>query len=450
VAANRSPLENPQRADEDDMVTTVEQVAGGGDTMARLNPPSGTLDGSARGNGLTAMALIRFADCELDVAAHEVRRDGRPCPVEPQVFDLLVYLARNPGRLVSKDELIAEVWGGRIVSDAALSSRIKSARRAIGDDGEQQRFIRTVHGRGFRFVGTFLAGPVGAEPSKILRQEIQFCHAADGVRIAYSRIGQGPTLVKTGNWLTHLEYDLESPIWRHLWRDLARERTLVRYDARGNGLSDWNVDELSFDAFVSDLESVVDASGVDRFDLFGISQGCAISVAYSARHPDRVRRLVLYGGYAVGCAKRNRTEQERHDAMLTLVRLGWGQENPASRQLFTSQFLPGGTKEQEAWFNNLQRVTVSPYNAARYVAAVGAFDVSDLVSQVRTPTLVMHARDDGRVPFDAGRELAAGIPGARFVPLQSRNHLILEEEPAYARFLAEMRAFLDSPADGSA
>lgn len=395
---------------------------------------------------MAEMPLIRFADCELDPAAHEVRRGGEPCPVEPQVFDLLVHLARNPCRLVSKDELIAEVWGGRIVSDAALSSRIKSARRVIGDDGEQQRLIRTVHGRGFRFVAALEPDPAGAAPAAMPRHDIQFCRAADGVRIAYSKMGQGPTLVRTGNWMTHLEYDLESPIWRHLWRDLAQRHSVVRYDARANGLSDWNVGALSLETSVQDLESVVDASGVDRFDLLGISQGCAVSVAYAVRHPDRVRRLILYGGFAIGRAGRSAAEQEEHAATLTLVRLGWGQENAAFRQLFTSQFLPEGSKEQENWLNNLQRVTVSPENAERYIAAVGQFNVADLLGQVRAPTLVMHARGDARVPFECGRQLAAGIPGARFVPLESRNHLILEAEPAYARFLAELRAFLDAPA----
>lgn len=390
-------------------------------------------------------SLIRFADCELDPAAHEFRRSGQPCPVEPQVFDLLVYLARNPCRLVTKDELIAEVWGGRIVSDAALSSRIKSARRAIGDDGEQQRLIRTVHGRGFRLVAAPESAPAASSPGEMPRQEIQFCRAADGLRIAYSRMGSGPVLVKTGNWMTHLEYDLQSPIWRHLWRDLAQRHSVIRYDARANGLSDWNVEELSLGTSVQDLESVVDACNVGQFDLLGVSQGCAVSVAYAVRHPDRVRRLVLYGGFALGRAFRSPAEREEHAATLTLVRLGWGQENPAFRQLFTSQFVPEGTKEQEDWLNNLQRVTVSPENAERYIAAVGYFDVTAMLGRVRAPTLVMHARGDARVPFECGRQLAAGIPGARFVLLESRNHLILEAEPAYTRFRDEMRAFLDAP-----
>jgi class 3 adenylate cyclase/pimeloyl-ACP methyl ester carboxylesterase len=279
-----------------------------------------------------------------------------------------------------------------------------------------------------------------------LTQEIRFCTAPDGVQLAYSMVGRGLPLVKTGNWMTHLEYDLESPIWRHLYRELARVRTLVRYDTRGNGLSDRIVEDLSFDAFVGDLETVIEAVSLPRFALFGISQGCALAIAYAVRHPERVSHLVLYGGYAIGRTKRARTAAERDEnaAMLTLLRLGWGQENPAFRQLFTSQFMPGATKEQADWFNELQRITVSPETAARIIETTDEMDITALLPQVTVPTLVMHARDDARVPFEAGRRMAAGIPGARFVPLQGRNHLFLETEPAFAQSLEHTRAFLAS------
>jgi class 3 adenylate cyclase/pimeloyl-ACP methyl ester carboxylesterase len=288
------------------------------------------------------------------------------------------------------------------------------------------------------------SGPDATPPDATYEQEIQFCTAPDGVQIAYSRIGRGPPLVKTGNWMTHLEFDFESPIWRHLYRELARDHTLIRYDARGNGLSDREVEHVSFAAFVHDLEAVVDAAGVERFALLGISQGCAVSIGYAIRHPERVSHLVLYGGFALGWNKRARTEAEKEQAaaMMTLMRLGWGQEDPAFRQLFTSQFIPGGTKQQADWFNELQRISTSPADAVRNFKANGDIDVTDLLAKVTVPTLVMHARDDARVPFDAGRRLAAGIPGARFVSLPSRNHLILEDEPAFGRFLQEMRTFL--------
>ncbi|HEY7362921.1 MAG TPA: alpha/beta fold hydrolase [Methylomirabilota bacterium] len=295
-------------------------------------------------------------------------------------------------------------------------------------------------------VDVFAVGPVAPRASGDLTQEIYFCRAPDGVQLAYSMIGQGPALVKTGNWMTHLEYDLESPIWRHLYRELAKAYTLIRYDARGNGLSDRTVDDISFDAFVSDLEAVVAAARVPRFALFGISQGCAVAIVYAVRHPERVSHLLLYGGFAEGRNKRARSGAERDEnaAMLTLMRLGWGKENPAFRQLFTSQFLPGGTKEQADWFNELQRVTVSPETAVRIMTAADDIDVTALLPRVSVPTLVMHARDDARVPFEAGRRMAAGIPGARFVPLQGRNHLFLESEPAFGQFFEQARAFLGS------
>jgi class 3 adenylate cyclase/pimeloyl-ACP methyl ester carboxylesterase len=276
------------------------------------------------------------------------------------------------------------------------------------------------------------------------KQEIHFCQTRDGVQLAYARMGQGYPLVKTGHWMTHLEFDFESPIWRHLYQELSREHDFVRYDARGNGLSDREVPDVTFERFVDDLEAVVDAAGVERFALLGISQGCAVSIAYAIRHPERVSHLILYGGYVVGWKKRARTEAEKAagDAMLTLMRLGWGQENPAFRQMFTSQFIPDANKEQADWFNELQRISSSAEDAARNLLANGEVEISSLLPQVKVPTLVMHCRNDARVPFESGRRLAAGIPGARFVPLEGRNHIMLEGEPALARFLDELRSFL--------
>jgi class 3 adenylate cyclase/pimeloyl-ACP methyl ester carboxylesterase len=275
-----------------------------------------------------------------------------------------------------------------------------------------------------------------------MTQEIKYCRARDGVRLAYATVGQGSPLVKTANWMNHLEYDWESPIWHHLLEGLAKNRTLVRYDARGNGLSDWDVDEVSFEAWVGDLEAVVDAVGIDRFPLFGVSQGCAISIAYATRHPEHLSHLILYGGFALGGAKRSPAEHEKRKAMGTLMRLGWGTDDPTFRQMFTSHFIPEATKEQADWFNDLQRKTTSPECAARYWEAVNNLDVRELLSQVQVPTLVMHARDDLMVPIDAGRKMAAGIPGARFIALPGRNHLFLKHEPAAARFFEEINLFL--------
>ena len=275
-----------------------------------------------------------------------------------------------------------------------------------------------------------------------MTQQIGYCRAADGVRLAYAKVGEGPPLVKTANWMNHLEYDWESPIWHQLLEGLARHHTLIRYDARGNGLSDWDVDDISLDAWVRDLESVVDAAGVQRFPLLGVSQGCAISIAYAVRHPERVSHLILYGGFAVGGLKRSPEERERRHAMATLMRLGWGMDNPAFRQMFAALFIPGGTKEQADWFNELQQKTTSPECAARYFEVVGDFDVRGLLAQVTAPTLVMHVRGDLICPVEAGRQMAAGIPGARFVVLPGQNHLFLKNEPAATRFFEELELFL--------
>jgi pimeloyl-ACP methyl ester carboxylesterase/DNA-binding SARP family transcriptional activator len=281
------------------------------------------------------------------------------------------------------------------------------------------------------------------EPDAALHQNIRFATAADGVRIAYATVGSGPPLVKTANWMNHLEFDWESPIWRHMFRALSRDHTFIRYDSRGNGLSDWNVDDLTLDALVEDLRAVVDAAGVERFPLLAISQGCAVAIEFAVRWPQRVSKLILYGGYARGWRLRDDPEfVAQTEALVTLTRTGWGRDNPAYRQVFTSLFIPGATPEQMDWFNELQRITTSPENAARILEAHGEIDVLDRLKLVTQPTLVVHARNDARIPYANGRQLAMGIPGAKFVTLDSQNHLILEQEPAWPRFLSEIRQFL--------
>ena len=386
---------------------------------------------------------VSFGTYVIDLANFEVRQDGEKRPVEPQVFDLLAFLVRNPDRLVTKDELIDKVWNGRIVSDATLASRLKAARRAIGDDGEQQKLIRTVHGRGIRFVGKLAAAAVEVEQAD-LKQDIRFCRASDGVRLAYATVGSGPPLVKPANWLSHLEFDLVSPVWHHWIAGLSRDHTLIRYDKRANGLSDWDVEDLSFDALVHDLETIVDAAGVDRFPMFCLSQGCAIAIAYALRNPGRVTRMVLYGGYARGYARRgSQTVEAQRVALGTLMQHGWGQDNPVFRQIFTSMFIPEGTAEHQRWFNDIQQKAASPANAYRIHKLVGEIDIRHMLPQIDVPTLVLHGREDQVVPFEEGRILASEIPGARFVPLESRNHVLLETEPAWERLLEETRAFLE-------
>jgi pimeloyl-ACP methyl ester carboxylesterase/DNA-binding CsgD family transcriptional regulator len=277
-----------------------------------------------------------------------------------------------------------------------------------------------------------------------MSQQIRFCTTSDGVRIGYATTGKGPPLVKVSNWLSHLEFDWDSPVWRHWLNELSREHTLVRYDERGCGLSDWDA-PLTFDAWVRDLETVVDTLGIEQFPLLGISQGASVAITYAVRHPERVSHLILHGGYARGRWRRpNLTPEERKETemMLELAEIGWGKENPAFRQFFTTQFIPGGTTEQHHWFNELERISTSPRNAAEFFRIFNDIDVTGLAPRVSCPTLVLHPTGDARVQFDEGRLLAALIGGARFVPLESRNHVLLEHEPAWRRWLEEVRAFL--------
>jgi pimeloyl-ACP methyl ester carboxylesterase/DNA-binding CsgD family transcriptional regulator len=257
-------------------------------------------------------------------------------------------------------------------------------------------------------------------------------------------IGRGPPLLRTAHWLSHVEHDARSPVWTHWLEELSRDHTYIRYDQRGCGLSDRSPPSTSFEAWLEDLEAVVEAQGLKKFPLFGMSQGGAIAIAYAARHPDKVSHLILFGAYVRGALRRNITEQQREEAetLVKLIRLGWGRDNPAFRQVFTSQFIPDGTLEQHQWFNDLERISASPENAVAIVETLYQLDVSAEAASLRVPTLVMHSRNDARVPFEEGRQLAALIPAARFVPLEARNHVLLPGEPAWTQFLDEFRTFL--------
>ncbi len=394
--------------------------------------------------------MWRFDDYTLDTARYELKCGENVVRVEPQVFDVLAQLLSNHERCVTKEELFDAVWGGRFVGEAALTSRIKAVRRALGDDGESQRYIRTVRGRGYQFVGALRAhhdtdGEAESRPEpEVPRQHIAFCRAGDGIRLAYAVTGDGPPLVRAANWMTHLGYDVESPVWRHWVRDMSAHHTFIRYDERGCGLSDWDAKDFTFHDWVTDLESVVDAVGLDRFPLLGVSQGGAVAVAYAARHPEKVTKLVLCGAYARGRAVRAQSEDEKRAAALDLdlARVGWGRDDPAFRQVFAAQFLPDGTRADWDAFDQLQRRTTSPENAVRFLQEFAHIDVREQAGHVRCPTLILHSRNDHRVPMRYGEELAALIPDSRLVALASSNHLLTATEPGWRVFCDEVDAFL--------
>jgi pimeloyl-ACP methyl ester carboxylesterase/DNA-binding winged helix-turn-helix (wHTH) protein len=405
--------------------------------------------------------LIRFGDCELDNDRRELHRGTELVHVQPQVFDLLVYLIAHRDRVISKDQMVEAVWKGRFVSDVTLNSRVNAARQAIGDDGKRQALIRTVPRRGFRFVGRLINA--SAEPdvavdtsngaplaeanagSIAAGQDVRFCRSSDGVNIAVATCGSGFPIVKTGTWLTHVQHDWDSPVWSPLFQRLAGQFRLVRYDPRGCGLSDRDTARISFEGFVRDLEAATDALGLERFALFGTSQGAAVSIAYAARHPDRVSHLILSGGYALGWNRRGTAaEIATRTALLTLIAHGWGQDNPAFRQVFAARLWPETTAEQSRSFDELQRLSASPENAERIQRVVGDIDVTDLLPLVKAPTLVLHSRADATVPRELGLALAQQIPGARFVELDSRNHFPLSHEAAWKTYIDEIVGFVGS------
>jgi len=412
-----------------------------------IGPAIGRHDGrivKLMGDGLLAefASVVEAVDCAAEIQREMAARNAGK--KRPMIFRIGVHLGDvivegddlygDGVNIAARLEGIAEP-GGICISRQAYDQVQKKLSFAYRSLGPQNLKNIPDPVEAFAIKGDGLAA---ADE----RQEIRYCRAPDGVRLAYAISGHGPPLVKTANWMNHLEYDWDSPIFHHLFHGLSRNRTLIRYDARGNGLSDWDVPELSLEAWVSDLEAVVNNADIEQFPLFGISQGCAVSVTYAARHPERVSHLVLLGGYVLGAAKRTLEGREKTKALATLARMEWGADSPAVRQMFAMHLMPDATKEQVDSFNELQRRTTSPELAGRYMEATGEIDVTEFAGKVTAPALVLHARGDLQVPFEAGRQLAAAIPGARFIALQGRNHALMEGEPAALRFFEELDLFL--------
>ena len=363
----------------------------------------------------TGRGAYRFGPFQLDVRERRLSRGPEVIPLRLKVFDTLRVLVESAGKLLTKQELLDAVWPETTVEENNLNHNVSVLRKALGERATGQQYIETVPRVGYRFI----AGVETAEPragaavasAAKLRQEIRYCTSSDGVRLAYATIGSGPPLVKASNWLTHLDFEWGSPIWRHWWSALSLHHRIVRYDERGNGMSQRDVGDVNFDTWVRDLETVVDAAGLDRFPLLGISRGGPIAIAYAVKHPERVTHLVLYGAFAAGVNHVGSPEQiEERRALASLVRLGWGLKNPAFCRTFTCRFIPEATPEHEQWFDELQRVSTSPENAALLMERDDNIDVRPLLPKVQTPTLVIHCDRDRAVPAGSGRQIAAAIP----------------------------------------
>ena len=396
--------------------------------------------------------VYEFGPFRLEVDEHRLVREGHSIPLTGKAFDTLCVLVERHGKLVSKQGLMSAVWPETTVEENNLDRNISALRKALGEQANGQSFIETVPRVGYRFIE-----PVTEIASKALgpkserrhvgsaaRQEIRFCSTRDGVRIAWANVGSGYPLVKAANWLNHLDYEWESPVWKHWIAELTKHHRFVRYDERGNGLSDWEVKEMSSEAWAQDLEAVVEAAGIDRFALMGISQGGAPAITYAVQHPERVSHLILVGAYSRGFEHRGNPEAlKARQAFETLVRLDWGTKNPAFSFNFADLYVPqNATPEHQEWFNALRRVSASPENAARIMEACDKINVRALLPSVSVPTIVFHSEGDRAVPPDEGRILASEIPNARFVPLSSANHLLLADEPAWGVFVEELGIFL--------
>jgi pimeloyl-ACP methyl ester carboxylesterase/DNA-binding winged helix-turn-helix (wHTH) protein len=390
--------------------------------------------------------VFRFESFQLDVAERRLLRSGELVPLHAKVFDTLCILVEKPGRLIRKDELMQRLWPDSVVEENNLDHNISKLRRALQDGANGQKFIETVPRQGYRFVAEVQQLPVSSilrtvdastEAEPVAEQEIRTFTTSDGVRIAYTLGGSGPPIVRTIDWLNHLDFEWKNPLRRCWFSEVMGHNTLLRYDQRGSGLSDWNIDDFSFERSLADFEELISAVGWDRFVLVGNCQGGPIGAAYAARHPERVTKLVLVRTFARGWPPPGSMMTEQFSAMLTLIRLGWGRDNPAFRQLFTTLFRPDASPEEAEWMNEFQRITSTPDNAARMMSGLPKLDITDILPKVSCPTLVIHSRDDAVVPVSEGRLIASRIRGARFVELPSRSHEVVPGEPAWQIFVEE-------------
>ncbi|MFJ4790059.1 alpha/beta fold hydrolase [Streptomyces sp. NPDC088794] len=395
--------------------------------------------------------VYRFGQYALDADRRRLSHDGQWVDVEPRALELLCLLVEHRDRTVSEDELYDRMGRGHAVSGATFAAWLRTARLAIGDSDTGQHVIRTVSPHGYQFVATTtadssvpLSPPATAPTTEADHEVIRFCRSTDGTRIAFALTGEGPPLVKTANWLTHLDLDRTNPMWAHWFDGLTRGRQLIRYDERGCGLSEWTVSSFTLDDLVDDLDSVVDAAGLDRFPLLGVSQGGAVAVAYAARRPERVSHLVLTSAYARGQQIRAGSDDERDAAEvdLNIARAGWRSQDSSFLRYFASQFLADATPAEWDAFAAYQRQTTSASNGLRFIEDFTRIDVSGIAHQVTCPTLIVHARDDARVPVAQALELATLIPDSRLVLLDSRNHLFTAADPAWPTFLSHLYTFL--------
>jgi pimeloyl-ACP methyl ester carboxylesterase/DNA-binding winged helix-turn-helix (wHTH) protein len=389
-----------------------------------------------------------FGPYSLDARERRFRRGNEDLRLRGKVFDTLHMLVANAGRLVRKDELLETVWADTSVEANNVDRCISELRRVLETDGG---IIETVPRQGYRFNadvsgvenGSAVANAVAPGADYMPRPDTHFFTTHGGVRLAYAIGGEGPPLVRAIDWISHLEFEWRNPHARRWLTTIMRHNTLVRYDQRGSGLSDWNVDDFSLDRAVADLEELMDGLGLDKFALLGSCQGGAVATVYAARHPERVTRLILNGAFVSGWPRPDDIAAEQFQAMLAMIRHGWGQDNPAFRQMWTTLFMPDTDAADMGWMNELQRITASPENAVRMLSEFPKINIVDILPDVACPTLVLHTQNDAAVPIKEARLIASRVRGADLVELPGRNHQLRPTdsgwpafESAFARFMA--------------
>ncbi len=393
------------------------------------------------------MAKYSFERYLLDVDERRLVRGNEEIRLRGKLFDTLLVLVENAGRLVRKDELMQAVWPDSVVEENNLDHCISHLRKLL----RPAEYIETVPRHGYRFIAEVQSSREGpklitlnavAQEPDLPEQEVQFFTTSDGVRIAYTIGGSGPALVRANDWLNHLIFEWKSPFLRHWLSEIMRHNTLIRYDQRGGGLSDWEVENFSFERTIRDFEELIEATGLGTFSIYGGCQGASIAAAYAVRHPERVSTLILNGAFANGWPAPGDGALEQLDALMTLIKFGWGRDNPAFRQLWSTLFRPDADSIEMDWLNELQRISMSPENAVRMMSELPKFKILDLLPDISCPTLVLHSRDDAAVAVQQGRLIASRIPGAKFVELPSRCHMVGPGDPAWDMFVEEFSAFL--------
>jgi DNA-binding winged helix-turn-helix (wHTH) protein/predicted esterase len=406
-----------------------------------------------------ASHLVAFDEYEVDTRCFELRRDGEAVALEPQVFEVLAYLVRNADRVVSKDELFDSVWPERYVTEAALNSRLMTARKAIGDSGHEQRYIKTIHGRGYRFIGTLTeqpdpAGPViapalrlispGPRPDRAAASAsspppVRYARTQDGVSVAYSVSGDGPPLVRFLGWFTHIGLEWRWDALRRFWESLGANHSLVRFDGRGMGLSE-SADDFSLETRLADLEAVIEDAGLDRFALLGMCEGADTALHYAARHPERLTHIVTYGAGPLGEKPNDAEWNDTRNTMLKAICNGWTNPSPVFRQLFAH--LPGSSRLRSWWSASTDPARVGRRRARLSLSLhLNEDGLEETAAAVRVPALVIHRRNDPIVPFAHSQRLASVIPGARLVALEGDARWLMVDESVISEFVGVVDQF---------